>query len=571
MFPTSVTFVTSYFDVYSGTNTERTVNWRIQQFHNIAKTGIPICLYTSSDLIESFREFPNVKIMKTIDIRDTWTSKTVQEHPDSITLPDVRNLTKDTKEYILCMNAKLDFMADTILENPWNSTHFAWIDFSISYIFKDLSYLQRQLKILSSATLSNDFLAIPGCWKNSSLDCDNHYTNNVNWRFCGGFFLGNEARVRDFCQSYRENFPRFLNKTKKLVWEVNIWAWMEHHSLCNFNWYKGDHTDLILAVPEEFIYGGCSQIVSVIRYPYPEIKHFHATSPTYICHEGRHWLNTRYVNYSITPNGGYIYLDGSQIIKNHNIVTELFLDTDQNLLPITNDFRIMDEITVRLPELTPNSYSLGLEDIRIYSLNGRMRFIATNLNYSPVGRNRMVVGDYDPVCATYANCLVVIPPNPMSVCEKNWTPIVRQGEELFIYQWSPMEIGKIVDGHLVIVEKIETPFPWFDHFRGSTIFEPLNGEDESMDKSKLIGLVHFSIEGRPRHYYHCLVVLDSVSFKPLCYSTPFYFLNRGIEFCLGFTVQQDNYIFWISQCDRDPVMITVSKKSFRFLCCDNIV
>ena len=571
----TLTFVTAYLKTDNNIFLQRSDAWRIQHFCNIADTGIQLCIYISPLVEEGFvkilTNYPNVKIMKILDIYDTWTAKTVQDY--EVRLPNNRNLEKDTKEYICIQNAKLEFMADTIQENPWNSTHFAWIDFSIAYIFKNIKSSQDHLKILSSAILSNDFLAIPGCWQkiileNTDFTEDSHFCNNVNWRFCGGFFLGNKDRVQDFCDSYFQHFPRFLEKTRKLVWEVNIWAWMESQNIITANWFAGDHNDIILAVPDEFIYTSCSKIVTGIKYHYPVIEHFHATSSAYFYHEGRHWLNTRFVNYSITETGRYIYLDGTHVIKNKNIVSELFLDTSQNLSPITNDFRIMDETTVHLPELIPNSYSTGLEDIRLYSVNGNMRFIATNLNYSPAGTNRMIVGDYDPVCATYSNCCYIIPPNPDSRCEKNWTPIVRQlanengngkEEELFIYKWSPMEIGRIVDGHLVITEKHETPFPWFDLFRGSTIFIP------SIEKNILIGVVHFSIETCPRHYYHSLVALDSTTFKPLYYSVPFYFLNRGIEFCIGFTVQEDKYIFWISQYDRDPVVITVDKNSIEFI------
>lgn len=573
----TLTFVTAYLKIYENDPGQRSEYWRIQQFRNIAETGIQLCIYISpifeDKIIELIKDYPNIKLMKCVNISDTWIAKIVQEQTDSlISLPDNRNLVKDTKEYILLQNAKLEFMADTIKENPWNSTHFAWIDFSISYIFKNIKFCQQQLKVLSSAKLSNNFLAIPGCWEKTS-DYNNHFNNNINWRFCGGFFLGNKDRIKDFCHTYFQNFPRFLEESKKLVWEVNFWAWMENQQLCKVNWFRGNHDDSILLIPEDFIYLGCSKIVSVIKYPYPEIKYFQPMSPAYFYYKERHWLNTRYVNYNITSRGGYLYLDNSNIIKNKNIVSELFLDTSQNLFPNTNDFRIMDETTVQLPELTPNSYSVGLEDIRLYSVNGNMRFIATNLNYSPVGCNRMVVGDYDPIHGTYSNCCYIIPPNPDSKCEKNWIPIVRHienkngsgeqiEEELFIYQWSPMEIGKIIDGHLVIIEKHKTPFPWFNQFRGSTIFISV---DESIDKNQLIGVVHFSIEGNPRHYYHSLVILDSISLKPLKYSAPFYFLNRGIEFCIGFTVQENNYIFWISQNDRDPLMITVDKNSIEFI------
>ena len=203
--------------------------------------------------------------------------------------------------------------------------------------------------------------------------------------------------------------------------------------------------------------------------------------------------------------------------------------------------------------------------------------------------------------------------------EKNWIPILRPImknvnnedisvlEEWFIYKWCPMELAKLIekeDGelHLEVIEKHDTSqMPWFDRFRGSSTFMPitnagtntgtntgtnagtntgtnagtnsdtnidtnaegrdLKGTVGSLDVGSL-GIVHFSEEGSPRHYYHCLVEIDGQTLKPLRCSAPFYFQNVGVEFCTGMTVNDDNtYTFWISQMDRDPLMIVVDQTS----------
>lgn len=129
--------------------------------------------------------------------------------------------------------------------------------------------------------------------------------------------------------------------------------------------------------------------------------------------------------------------------------------------------------------------------------------------------------------------------------------------EIFIYKWSPMEIGKLVKSengelNLEIIESYDIQEPWFHKLRGSTVFSKVDG--------KLLGVTHFSEEGSPRRYYHMLIELDPVNLKPLRYSIPFYFLNKGVEFCIGFTVIKDDYVFWISQNDRDPLTVIVEKK-----------
>jgi hypothetical protein len=54
-----------------------------------------------------------------------------------------------------------------------------------------------------------------------------------------------------------------------------------------------------------------------------------------------------------------------------------------------------------------------------------------------------------------------------------------------------------------------------------------------------------------------LVTLDKNTFKPKKYSDPFCFQHYGIEFCIGFTVINNKYVFWISKKDNNAVMVNI--------------
>ena len=154
----------------------------------------------------------------------------------------------------------------------------------------------------------------------------------------------------------------------------------------------------------------------------------------------------------------------------------------------------------------------------------------------------------------YTNCSVLHPPNPDSWCEKNWIPIIKDGEDHFIYKWWPFEAGVIKDNTLVITTTWEHKTPMLSNIRGSSTFVPVDdvvGLPEGLPDG-LLGVVHFSYEGSPRRYYHMLVLLDKTTLKPLKYSDFFVFNEESIEFCIGFTVANGNYHFWISNFDRDP-------------------
>jgi len=125
-----------------------------------------------------------------------------------------------------------------------------------------------------------------------------------------------------------------------------------------------------------------------------------------------------------------------------------------------------------------------------------------------------------------------------------------------------MQIGKIgKDGKtLEIVQTYEISKPIFKKVRGSSIFIE--------DGDTLLGIVHFSEEMKPRHYFHMIVRLEKNTFKPLSYSEPFCFQHYGVEFCLGFTMKKEEYIFWISKKDNDTVMVSINKNEIPV--CNNI-
>jgi hypothetical protein len=96
-----------------------------------------------------------------------------------------------------------------------------------------------------------------------------------------------------------------------------------------------------------------------------------------------------------------------------------------------------------------------------------------------------------------------------------------------------------------------------------------------------MGVVHFSEEHSPRHYYHMMVILDKDNLRIKNYSETFCFEKLGIEFCIGFTMGNslfgtdvnlcvykynvNNIMFWISRHDRDPILISVKNKEIKWV------
>jgi len=618
--PHTVTFVTAMMQIYDAPCEGRTTEWRLSKFRDIAGTGIRLCVYTCDNVYEDVLNFAaqyeNVRVVKWSTVENTqvgrWTNGVEYEY----TLPGARNLSKDTAAYMTLQNTKVEFVNDATTQNPWNTTHFAWIDFSISYLFKESERTLEYLKFLGQCAYQEEpFLAVAGC--TGPVGDLGRLLNGVVWRFCGGFLLGDAGSIVELYKMYQMHFPAFMRSHRRLVWEINFWAYLESHQGWKPLWYKADHNDTIVKIPVHLYSRILETHLTKTEYQYPQMEPFCPMQASHVVFDGKHYLNTRFVNYRVLDNGAYDIRHPQGIIMTQNVLS--VLDAEADYAPI-QFHKMREEETVLLP--SKHAWTQGLEDLRIYVFNGRVRFIATNMNYSPTDRNSMVVGDYDVEGHGYANCRIIRSPHGDGRCEKNWIPVVHKGcciptpeearcciptpeearcciptpeearcciptpeeagEELFIYRWSPMEIGKIVrntldDGRqedvLNIVQSYPIVAPNFEKVRGSTTF--VEGENND-----LVGLVHFSEELSPRRYYHMLVSLCKETLRPLKYSRVFGLQHVGIEFCTGFCIDtgkkgeggeggeeggeggegeetKRRYRFWISKWDREPKMVTI--------------
>ena len=548
----STTYVTAFLNIHNIDKPESILTHpQFNPIIQLIETGIQICITIHPAFDALFRDVakkhPNLHILSTLEIKDSWVAQECARcQPYS--LPNNRNPEKDTEAFLQYQHCKPEILEMAIQKNPFGSQYFAWLDFNIIQLFRNVEKSKKQLQMIGSCSSKTPFFTIPGCWGKWDATRHSHHLDNIHWRFCGCFFIADYDSVLRFCKLYRNFFPRFLRETKKLVWDVNFWAWLEHVSDWNPTWYIADHNDSCLQIPNDYICGPIEKKYAV-SYDYKEIRNYFPSSAAYLFYKGKHWLNTRYVSYYLTDQCYYLYPDGTGVIKNKNILSQL---KDHGGVLVPMDYKEMDESSCGLQEVKEHRFSRGLEDMRLYEFGGKVRFVATTVGYSQCSRARIVVGDYNIETQNYSNCHVIVPPNPDSWCEKNWIPITYEGQEAFIYRWSPMEIGKIVnrpDGtkQLQIIKSHDIQEPWFHKVRGSTTFTKT---DEG-----LLGVVHFSDEGSPRHYYHVVILLDPVTLKPIRYSKPFYFQKIGVEFCIGFTVIEGEYVFWLSRMDRDPLMI----------------
>ena len=588
----NTTFVSAYYTLQETPYfNARPQEWDPASVFELARSGIQLCLYIGPDCAfeKEFQELEtecaNFRVMPyRIYYKDTWIYK---ELGPGVELPSSRNMEKDTLEHMVYMHSRPEIMEDAISENPWESTHFAWIDFNAPKLFRNKSDSLEKLKEIGEYPFPQTGAYFAGCWPKLDAGGVKGIATNIHWRFCGAFYLADAKTHLSFAELYRAKFPEFLRETANVFsWEVNYWAWLEYKFPESWapTWYRGDHNDQMLN-----LLAGISadtyatplireeDLAKKTEYVYPKMDPFLPGSASYLEHDGQHYLNTRFVNYWMYPSGYYRFHSPDMVIENRNFLSRLDPETIEPL-----DYREMDEKTLFLsdgsvmekPAREKRPFSVGLEDIRLFSgVKGEdgsrpIRFIATNVEYSPNNKNRMILGTYDLRNGQYRDCIGVVPPDPNSWCEKNWIPILMKGadgveeEERFIYKWSPMEIGRVDPGtnQLNIVVRHDVRSWLFGRLRGSTGFvdAPRSIVVGLADIEYVVGVAHFSEEHSPRHYYHVLVLLEKETLKPIRRSRVFYFEKLSIEFCIGFCLRGgDKYAFWVSRFDRDPVLIEV--------------
>jgi len=299
--------------------------------------------------------------------------------------------------------------------------------------------------------------------------------------------------------------------------------------------YHGSYTKLLFKDIDEFKATSCALI------PYSSDP-----ARTYL-------MNVRYVNYEITPGGSYIMRCPKKIVKTRNAT--IFLN---HMYQPTEDIQLCKEEYTRHPRNIE-----GLEDVRIFRHEDRIRFTASSKNITNDENIVIACGDYNENTHLMTNVKVINSPRG-SECEKNWiyvpnsaiTNQAGKGKMNFIYGWSPFEIGAVQNGTLVIHTTYPS-CPLFGHARGSSSLIEYGG--------KLWAVVHYVKYVSPRIYSHSVVQFNKSTMRPEQYSLPFCFRTNTIEYCLGFDIQGGVCCFVFSENDTSPGMITIPLQHLRFV------
>jgi len=544
----SITFVTAVIDTRSSVK-EETLQFKMDHLSQLLfLLKEPIQIFADRGCAEilknKYKDCENVKIIVFSVEEESWIYQASMPYKNR--LPLTRSATKDTFEHLVWTHMKVEFLQRAI-EN--GEGIFCWIDPHICHLFSDPLSTVNYLNYLSMQKFAKEpFLALPGCWEPKVPSVD---FNTVCWRFCGTFLLGDAASIGSLHTLYKHFYPTLLKERNVMTWDINMWAQMESEGVFNPKWYKANHDASIVGIPTSLYSQKLSESENtIVEYAYPEVPGFFPSSASYISKT----LITRYVNYKIGPDGRYTVFHPLGQLQTINLLSTL--SDDLNTLESS---QFIDESIIGIPTYMEGARYVGLEDVRIFKSGDNIEFVASSAAYTQDHSIRIVKGVIRD--GKFVSGVVLQPPNGIyTPCEKNWIPLPTK--DCYIYRWHPYEIIRAdKNGKTTTVSSKVIPNTLFEKVRGSTV--PVWSDVDS----RYICVVHWTNESKGLlQYYHMLVKLDA-TYEVTAWSQPFHFSRIGIQYCLGFTIDNltQTYEFWFSENDGNPQFMRSCSSQFVFL------
>lgn len=248
-------------------------------------------------------------------------------------------------------------------------------------------------------------------------------------------------------------------------------------------------------------------------------------------------LNARMVNYKLDEKAQFLLPSNAPYFQSSNKMLRLDID----LITVTEE-KMFDTV----PQTTRYR---GIEDIRILSHNSLLWYIGTVCHDSKL---MMTLQKYD----VHERLLPIRPiasPYDRSM-EKNWCMFSKGEDILIVYQWAPLEIGRIKNGRLEMIHRHDYGWHFMTRLKGSSV----GVLDETT--GMLWFLVHFHSDDIPRQYYHMFVCMDISTYDILEISSPFLFEQASIQFGMGLVVEKHRIIMTYTIFDTDARVASYDRK-----------
>jgi protein YibB len=218
-----VVFVTALYDIGRGQwqRFRRSFELYLSSFRNLLDLNVKLIVYANETVVNfvldrrqhlrnktwtvvlSFSELEYFEyrqhiqhILSSAEFRD---SNKMLDHPEAFSV-----------EYLILMNNKVSFLANAVRTNPFNTTHFFWIDAG----YGNGADLSRLAKFRPGVLLNKDNkityfeLNDPQSYR----DINHLHKVRIEPAFCGNFFAGDAKAILKYERLYKKTFRRLLTE-----------------------------------------------------------------------------------------------------------------------------------------------------------------------------------------------------------------------------------------------------------------------------------------------------------------------------------------------------------------------
>lgn len=350
------TIVTSFYNIRKTEDNEtntRTIRTYLDLAADfILKLPYPLIIFVDNcdtDIInfinENRKQLKKLTFLRKINIEETHYYKHIDRLTQLQNEYPIYNLdkNKDTPLYITLTNNKFYFLKSAIKMNPFDSSHFIWMDFGINHCAKNCEKIHEWI------------LKVPDKIKqlciNPFVDHCNykHFFQNIHHHLASGVFSGSSENMLKYCDL-------FENKTQEIY---------------NEGWYQLEEAVMTILerdYPELFdlYYGDYNSIISNYFEPINNIDLIMDRNlPKLIAHDNVQMaskvLEYMYIYFKNDKNSPYIYRYIEQ-----NIAVNFFANS-KKLLPeiiyLINDKILNNDEMIKIT-LKNNSKKLGFYENR---------------------------------------------------------------------------------------------------------------------------------------------------------------------------------------------------------------
>jgi hypothetical protein len=245
------TIVTSFYNIRRIENNEentRNILKYLELASNfILKLPYPLVIFVDNndvdiiDFINQHRSnYKKITFLRKINIEDTEFYKYIDRLTDLQKEYPIHNLdrNKDTPLYITLTNNKFSFLKSVIKMNPFESSHFIWMDFGINHCAMNCEKIHEWI------------LQVPDKIKQLCINpfienCNyKHFFQNIYHHLASGVFSGSAENMLKYCNLFENKVPEIYGEGWYQLEEA-IMTILHRDYPDMFDLYYGDYNSII--------------------------------------------------------------------------------------------------------------------------------------------------------------------------------------------------------------------------------------------------------------------------------------------------------------------------------------